>query len=439
MANRLKIVVLFCSLFLTCTEEPEDSAGPEVQIVWPENNTEIKGIVTIKIQSSEMERITKVELLVDGVQTDVSSDSLPFDLVWDTTPYPDSTYVITVRSFDEKGTYNTSEAVAVTIHNDPDWTIYNHENSVLPERGVVHLTSCENGDIWAAHFYRELYRFNGTGWEEVTVISDNYTAGGVWALDCYNDTLWVALSELMGNNSILKIFEGEITEYGLYDEPRSFGMLLRLKVRPENVVWFVSGYSDLGKLEGGSFTYWYSAGEWTDSTTALDGDDSQLGNVDFDSQGNVWIAGSERMYKPVVARLKQDGWDIFNIPITSRVWDMTFDKNGSIQVLLYYGALLTFRPDHSWTVVDIPTDLTYIYYYNRIKVDNNNDIFISTKDGIYKYDSEEWKLFYPDELNFAFGNFSAMLFDGENRCWIAATYADFVDSTKGGVIILDNH
>ena len=62
--------------------------------------------------------IEKVELWVDGENTNITDDTEPYELNWNTTTYEDSSaHVIIVRAYDTNGNTADSQPVTLTIDN----------------------------------------------------------------------------------------------------------------------------------------------------------------------------------------------------------------------------------------------------------------------------------------------------------------------------------
>ena len=92
-----KLYTLLSVLFLIywgCEEEqpPElpdeqDTTPPTVTITSPQDGSTVSDSVIITSMSSDNEGVDKVELWVNGVFTDVTDDTEPYSLVWNTTTY----------------------------------------------------------------------------------------------------------------------------------------------------------------------------------------------------------------------------------------------------------------------------------------------------------------------------------------------------------------
>ena len=117
--KRLLLVLLPIGLFVfSCEEEvEEDTTPPTVTITSPQTNSTVYEIVTITCTSSDNEGVDRVELWVNGVSTDISDNSEPYSLDWNTTTFEDGDYTIIVRSYDTNENTTDSDPIVLTVDN----------------------------------------------------------------------------------------------------------------------------------------------------------------------------------------------------------------------------------------------------------------------------------------------------------------------------------
>ena len=98
--------------------EETDSVPPDVRILTPQNDSEVSEIVDVTVMSSDNEGVSKVELWIDGVYSEVQDNSEPYSLLWNTTTYEDSSFhILVVRSYDKSNNITDSDPVSVMIDN----------------------------------------------------------------------------------------------------------------------------------------------------------------------------------------------------------------------------------------------------------------------------------------------------------------------------------
>jgi Tol biopolymer transport system component len=126
MKKLLFLLLVSSAVFYSCeeTESPEvnDTTPPTVTITSPQNNSTVSEIVTITCMSSDNVGVEKVELWVDGTPTEVSDESEPYSLPFNTTTYQDSSsHMIIVRATDKVGNRTDSDPITLTIDNSNSW------------------------------------------------------------------------------------------------------------------------------------------------------------------------------------------------------------------------------------------------------------------------------------------------------------------------------
>jgi len=128
--NKAFLIVFISVLFvLSCEDEKdtnpyEDVIPPQVTITSPQDSSTVTEIVTINCISTDNEGVEKVELWVNGDSTNVTDDTEPYSLDWNTTTYEpyttiyeDGSFSITVRSYDENGNMTDSDPIILLVNN----------------------------------------------------------------------------------------------------------------------------------------------------------------------------------------------------------------------------------------------------------------------------------------------------------------------------------
>ena len=113
---RIVALMLIVGLGFWSCEEP-DTTPPTVSITTRFSGS-ISEIVTISVMVNDDSGIEKVELWIDGVNTNITDDTEPYELFWNTSSYEDSsTHVIVVRVYDTSGNTADSQPVTLTVDN----------------------------------------------------------------------------------------------------------------------------------------------------------------------------------------------------------------------------------------------------------------------------------------------------------------------------------
>lgn len=104
------------SMPVTVLIVPENNS-PSVALV-SEPESPVFEFVTFSCLASDDTGVDRVELWVDGNYASVYDDSEPYELVWNTTTFEDSsTHLVVIKAFDIFGNSNETPAVALTVVN----------------------------------------------------------------------------------------------------------------------------------------------------------------------------------------------------------------------------------------------------------------------------------------------------------------------------------
>ncbi|OJT24354.1 hypothetical protein BO221_14385 [Archangium sp. Cb G35] len=100
---------------------------PAISITSPASGAALSGTVTLTVNATDDERVTRVSFYVDG-RLLVTDTVLPFELVWNTATHGNGPAVLTAVASDTRCQSTTSAPVEVTIENagiaayDPTWS-----------------------------------------------------------------------------------------------------------------------------------------------------------------------------------------------------------------------------------------------------------------------------------------------------------------------------
>tara|TARA_B100000941_G_scaffold275183_1_gene236872 strand:+ start:1012 stop:3036 length:2025 start_codon:yes stop_codon:yes gene_type:complete len=118
----VKLTVLFYLLFsilifIGC-EEDTDTSPPTVYITKPIQSSVVSEITTVKCFASDNDSVKFVELWIDSVATGITDSSMPYEFLWNTVPFEDSTeHYISVQASDMNDNISDSEFISVMVDN----------------------------------------------------------------------------------------------------------------------------------------------------------------------------------------------------------------------------------------------------------------------------------------------------------------------------------
>jgi len=118
MQKNLLMIIIFLYLITECTSiNHKDTILPNVNYVSIEDKTTVYDITTISIETDDDDNIEKAELWIDGYFSDIFDNESPFELVWNTLLYRDTTYTIFIRLFDLTENIIDSDTISVFVRN----------------------------------------------------------------------------------------------------------------------------------------------------------------------------------------------------------------------------------------------------------------------------------------------------------------------------------
>ncbi|SDH76495.1 Outer membrane protein assembly factor BamB, contains PQQ-like beta-propeller repeat [Fervidobacterium changbaicum] len=113
----LKVLILFTVVFLLSCTPMTDNTPPSVSITSPTNNSYVSGTISVVVDATDANGISKVEFYVNTTKVSEKTTA-PYTFNLNTTSYSDGQYTLKAVAYDRAG--NTKEAsVSVKIDNTP--------------------------------------------------------------------------------------------------------------------------------------------------------------------------------------------------------------------------------------------------------------------------------------------------------------------------------
>jgi thermitase len=115
---------------------PVDTIPPVTSITSPAAGSTVSGSVTVPISATDNVGVTKVELYLDGILSNVTSQ-LPASFTWDTLASANGTHALHAIGYDSAGNSGLSADVSVTVQNAAPDTIAPTVQITSPLAGTV--------------------------------------------------------------------------------------------------------------------------------------------------------------------------------------------------------------------------------------------------------------------------------------------------------------
>lgn len=100
---------------LLLANSPDDNINPSVSVTNPEDGSNVSGIITVSVTSSDNVGISKVELYVDNQLYDQSFNSSP-DFILDTNYFENGNRQVTAKAYDFSNNQNSS-SIMINVNN----------------------------------------------------------------------------------------------------------------------------------------------------------------------------------------------------------------------------------------------------------------------------------------------------------------------------------
>ena len=105
-------------LFLTACSEEGDTSPPIINITEPAQNALVSEVTTIKCNVTDNDSVHFVELWVDSIALGIIDSVVPYEFLWNTVPYQDSTeHVIMIVAEDMSGNISYSKPLYLLVDN----------------------------------------------------------------------------------------------------------------------------------------------------------------------------------------------------------------------------------------------------------------------------------------------------------------------------------
>jgi len=329
-----------------------------------------------------------------------------------------------------------------------NWTVYNTENSGLPNNGINAIAIDAQGNKWIGT-YKGLAKFDGVNWTvyntENSGLPSNYVRA--IAIDAQGNK-WIGTESYWnGSNAVgggLAKFDGvKWTVYNTSNSGLPGNNVWAIAIDGQGNKWIGTSGGVLAKFDGVKWTIYNT------SNSGLPGD--CVSAIAIDGQGNKWIGNGDPFFRNFGGGLaKFDGvkWTVYNTSNSGLpsdfVYAIAIDAQGNKWIGTFWGGLAKFD-GVNWTVYNtensgLPSNYVYVY---AIAIDGQGNKWIGTiGGGLAKFDGVKWTVYNTKNSGFPDNDVTSIAIDGQGNKWIG-TYGGglvkFVDLswTVHSILIYD--
>jgi ligand-binding sensor domain-containing protein len=312
----------------------------------------------------------------------------------------------------------------VAMFNGMNWTVYTQENSGLPDNGVTALDFDIEGNLWVATASGGIARFDGMTWRVYNAVTSMipFDYVGDVAIDD-NMHVWVVGSSKRDRLSGVGKFDGK--NWIIHHEEEDIGLPSRhliegLVIDGNDNVWIGTD----GNYEGSLAKY--DGLKWTiynNTTTGFPG--NGVTRVAIDNNRNKWLVTGY-----VLTNFDGVAWDKKwqrstiepNPLLRSSIIDIAFDNYGYTWVALHQGL---YKIKMGEPIEAIRKDLLW---NEALAIDSRDRIWIGTTKGLTMFDGENWQTYDENNSDLPHNHVTAIAVDTKGVKWIG---------TKGGLARFD--
>ena len=274
---------------------------------------------------------------------------------------------------------------------NPDWTVYNISNSILPGNLVTCLAIDGSGNIWMGTYDLDI---------------DN--GGGLIKYDGVNWTVYnTSNSGLPGN------------------------IVRCLAIDGSGNMWIGTDGGGLVKYDG---TNWIV---YNTSNSGLP--DNSVDCLAIDLSGNIWI-GTRNYWGGELVKYDGTDWTVYNTSNSGldfrkdHVSYLLVDRNNNIWICILglYGGLVKYDGTN-WTIYNTSNSGLPNNSVNCLSTEGSGNIWIGTGDGLAKYDGIKWTVYDTSNSGLPDNWVSHLTIDENGNKWIG-TWNGLAVFNEGGIV-----
>ncbi len=300
---------------------------------------------------------------------------------------------------------------------DPNWVVYNRQNSPLNSNNVNSVVQDKNGTYWIGlspekvdtqYIGGGLARFDGVNWKIYTTSNSAIPSNIVnWVAIDSIGSIWLAT----GKGGVAKFDGIDWQVFNISNSQLPSNDISYITVEKTNIIWIGTLNKGVVKFDGSNWSVYhlYNYGFISDI----------INFIEIDERGKKWI-GTDLSGLISFDNTKWviEGKGLLAQSINLSVQAMAFDKTKALWIagINYAVPVLAQVKDTIWTFYDSTMTLIKPFIaYNGIAVDKYNNKWITTRTGLLKYNNDSWKLYSKINSPLPVENFGSAYIDRNNN------------------------
>lgn len=298
------------------------------------------------------------------------------------------------------------------MSQDPQWINYTKNSSSIPSNEICAITIDIDNNVWVGteDYNTGIFMFDGDKIEDFSeyrydfhhyyveaMTTDNY--GNIWV----GSYMTACFSKYDGSSWSLYELPGDI----YYDDVHS------IVADKNNTIWVGTHHNHLYRFDG-------TAVIEMDTINTLK--NRYVEALGVDSHNNI-LAG---LFNGIVCKYDHNNWTIYDLmemgfidSYFSEVQDLSIDSNDNIYVTTYGEGLIQFS-DGAWLKYcqdnsGIPTD-----YLNKLAIDSEDNVWITSGVGLIKYDGINWTLYNNENSGVLDYSGMTIAIDSKDHVWLGS-------------------
>jgi len=303
------------------------------------------------------------------------------------------------------------------IFQDSVWLPVNTSGSGLSCNWVKKIITDWNGFSYILTYYNGVSRFDGMDtWQVFDSTNSVLPSNLITDMDNAGDSLlWFTTFK-----GLIRYDNSGFTEYNTSNSGIPSDTLHSITLDHNGVIWIGINGKGLARFNGNE---WYLFNSSNSSIPI-----NQFTKLEADTDNNIWIGTS---YSGLVKFDGNDEWEIFNMANSdipdNDIRNLYIDQDDLVYACTYSGGLGIYNGTN-WIIYN-NTNAPFYYNWVTSAVNDDNDLWVGTRIGLYKLSNGDWTTYMPNNSGLTNKYILSLAKDSEDKIWIGMY--------EGGLAVFD--